>query len=71
LDIVMPRINGYDCFCELRKINGAIKALIMSGYAISGEAQRIIDAGASKFIHKPFTMDVLAQAIHEVLRKAD
>jgi PAS domain S-box-containing protein len=68
LDIIMPRMNGYDCFRELKNINPRLKALVMSGFSDSGEAQKILDAGALKFIPKPFPMDGLGRAVQEALR---
>lgn len=68
LDIVMPKMGGYDCFRELKKINPDVRVIISSGYSINGGAKKIMDKGASGFIQKPFKISNLSEAIAGVLR---
>ena len=63
LDIAMPKMGGYDCFTRLKAINPSVKAIVLSGYSIDGEAQRILDQGALAFIQKPFDLQGLTKAI--------
>jgi PAS domain S-box-containing protein len=69
LDIIMPRIGGYECFKELKKINPQVKALITSGYALDGEAKTIITEGALGFLQKPFDIPFFSNAIKDALQK--
>lgn len=46
-----------------------MKILICSGYELDEASNKLIDAGASGFIQKPFRMKVLAGEIREVLDK--
>ncbi|MBT3278663.1 MAG: transporter substrate-binding domain-containing protein [Phycisphaerales bacterium] len=67
LDVIMPGINGWKVFQELRKINSAVKILIASGHADSELKTKFKDAGANAFISKPYSRDTLANALMEVL----
>lgn len=67
LDLVMPRMSGKDTFLAMKKINPDVKVLLASGFSIDGEAQSVIDLGASGFIQKPFNMDALSKSISERL----
>jgi CheY-like chemotaxis protein len=67
LDLIMPKLGGYECFKELKKINPRVKALVTSGYAMNGQAQKTIDEGALGFLQKPFDLAVFSKAIVDVL----
>ena len=54
---------------QLKEINPGIKAIVCSGYSISGEAREIMKEGAQGFIQKPFDTRRLAKVITEVLDK--
>jgi PAS domain S-box-containing protein len=70
LDLIMPNMSGYDCFLELKRINPQVKVMILSGYTIDGEAQRLLNAGALGFIQKPFKLKLIASSIYEALAKS-
>jgi len=44
-----------------------LKVIVCSGYSIDSPAQGILDAGAQGFIQKPFTLEILAEKLKEVL----
>jgi CheY-like chemotaxis protein len=69
LDMMMPRMNGRDAFFEMRSINGDIKALLISGFSIDGEAQSLLDAGMKGFIQKPFNFNELSKIIGNILNE--
>jgi len=66
-DVVMPEMNGRELAGRLAGLRSDVKALYMSGYA--GEAvvrHGVLDNG-NAFLQKPFTVDVLARKVREVL----
>ena len=67
LDMIMPQMGGSDTFDQLKRINPDVKVLLSSGYSIDGQATRILDRGCKGFIQKPFTVNVLAKKIREIL----
>jgi len=67
LDMAMPVMGGAQCFAELRRRDPAVKVLIVSGYALEGEARGCLDGGAFGFLEKPYAVAQLLAAIALVL----
>jgi len=68
LDLIMPKLGGYDCFMELRNIAPSIPVIISSGFGINTEVQKMLDSGAKGFIQKPYEFMQLSKLIAEVIR---
>jgi PAS domain S-box-containing protein len=68
LDMVMPQLHGSEVVERLRKIDPNVRILIASGYLGIGEhaPQHL---AALPVLRKPFTLQELAQAVHELLQK--
>jgi signal transduction histidine kinase/CheY-like chemotaxis protein len=69
LDMVMPGMSGGEAYDKMKEINPNVKVLLSSGYRIESQAKEILSRGCDAFIHKPFSMKELSQAISEVLGK--
>jgi signal transduction histidine kinase len=69
LDIVMPRLGGYDCFMGMKAVNPAVKAFAFSGYVINDEVNKMLEQGAVGFVQKPFDIKSFSKAIHDALAK--
>ncbi|MCX5833583.1 MAG: response regulator [Deltaproteobacteria bacterium] len=67
LDMIMPKMGGGEAFDQMKKINPAVKVLLLSGYSIDGEAAKILDRGCSGFIQKPFNMEELSKTIESIM----
>ena len=67
LDMGMPVMNGSDAFPLLMAAKPALKIIIASGYELDAAAQRLLDSGASAFLHKPFLSNDLGMEIRRVL----
>ena len=67
LDMIMPQLGGSDTFDRIKTINPDVKVLLSSGYSIDGQATSILNRGCRGFIQKPFTVNVLAKKLREVL----
>jgi signal transduction histidine kinase len=67
LDIIMPRLGGYDCFKAMKAINPKLKGIACSGYVINDEAKKMLDLGATGFIQKPFSLKTFGNAIQMAL----
>ncbi len=68
LDMIMPELNGYETFLELKKIDNQVKAIIVSGYSVEEHAQSLLDQGAIAFIQKPFRVADFARSIDQAMR---
>jgi CheY-like chemotaxis protein len=61
LDMMMPRMGGKDAFLAMRKVNPDLRAFIVSGFSVQGEAQLLLQSGALGFLQKPYRRaDLLA-----------
>jgi len=68
-DLVLPGASGREMADRIRVLRPDIRVLLISGYGnnvIAGE--EVLDGGI-EFLQKPFTGDVLAARVREVLRK--
>lgn len=63
LDMIMPNLGGRDCFREMKKINPAVKAILVTGYARDDAARQILADGVGGFLQKPYEMEQLANLV--------
>jgi len=63
LDLIMPRLSGADAFARMREIDPEVKVLVSSGFNRNGTADALVAQGALGFLHKPFRIDELSQAV--------
>jgi two-component system, cell cycle sensor histidine kinase and response regulator CckA len=66
-DTVMPEMGGKDLAEVLSRISPQIKVLFMSGYTDETIINHGLLDGQTNFIQKPFTPQLLAQAVREIL----
>ena len=73
IDMIMPRMDGQQCFRELRKIDPQVRAILSTGYSHNETVQAVLDEGLCGYIHKPYELrqlgDVVAEAINLPKRK--
>ena len=69
LDMVMPKMDGHDCYNELKKINRDVKAVLLTGYIQDNKFTSITADGINAIITKPFTFSHLAQVLTDILNK--
>ncbi len=69
LDMIMPGINGKDCFDLLKSIDENVKVILSTGYRIDEERQSLLDTGIIDILNKPFVSAQLAQSVHSALNR--
>src|SRR6266705_1004696 len=71
LDINMPKMNGYELYKEIRKIDDKVKICILTASEIYYESLRApppqLSYDVKCFIPKPLTIDDLAKKVKEEL----
>jgi signal transduction histidine kinase/ActR/RegA family two-component response regulator len=66
-DVVMPGMAGRELAQHLSVINPDLRTLFMSGYMDDVGIMAGLEEGASSFLQKPFTPEVLARAVRNLL----
>ena len=70
LDMIMdPGIDGYETYLQIRSIRPGQKAIIASGYSETERVRKAQDAGAGRYIKKPYTLAAVGSAIKEELQR--
>jgi CheY-like chemotaxis protein len=69
LDLMMPVMDGYGVLAELAKDprTATVPVLVLSARAIPEEEDRATQAGARRFLEKPFDPDDLAAELEQLL----
>jgi PAS domain S-box-containing protein len=67
IDIYLPDMRGDVIYKLLKKVRRNLKVIILSGYALDGPAQKILNAGAQAFMQKPFKLAALSEKVKDVL----
>ena len=68
LDMIMPVMNGPDCFREMRKIRSDLKVVVTSGYSDEKELEQMHKLGLSGFLKKPYNRASLSQMLSNSLQ---
>ncbi|MBN1906252.1 MAG: response regulator [Deltaproteobacteria bacterium] len=71
LDIQLPEMDGYAVAAELKKHSelNEVPIIAVTSYAMMGDRDRIIAAGATGYIEKPINPDTFVSQIKEYLPK--
>ncbi|WP_411291942.1 ATP-binding protein [Sphingorhabdus sp.] len=69
-DVVMPNLDGPSMARQLREIYGEIRILFMSGYA-EEQLRETISLDNVSFLAKPFSVQQIAEAVHDALAKGE
>lgn len=68
IDMIMPFINGKECFKALKGINADVSAVISTGYSVEKDAEILTHEGVVGFLQKPFDSDTLFRVIEKTLQ---
>ncbi len=68
LDMIMdPGISGRETYERVKAIQPDQKAIVLSGFSETDDVSQTLRAGAAKYLRKPVNIDVLGQAVKEVV----
>jgi len=67
IDIIMPGIDGYETYTQMKNINPWIKAFFISGYSISEKTTKFLAEGVLGIIQKPFRISEIKNALEITL----
>lgn len=71
LDIQLPGMDGYQVASELKKHRelSGIPIIAVTSYAMTGDRERILAAGADGYIEKPINPDTFAEEIARYIQQ--
>ena len=67
MDMSMPKMDGQNCFTELKNINKDVKVILSSGYNEQEATSRFAGKGLAGFIQKPYHPEELQQKIKALM----
>jgi two-component system, OmpR family, response regulator len=69
LDLGLPKLDGFEVLKRLRRRNGALPVLILSGREKPEEKVMGLDLGADDYLTKPFSLNELQARVRALLRR--
>ncbi|OQX15685.1 MAG: hypothetical protein BWK76_12830 [Desulfobulbaceae bacterium A2] len=70
IDVIMPGMNGRDLVRQLRSSHPGLRCLFISGYTANAIAHHGVLDEDTNFLQKPFTLQGLAEKVHQVLTQS-
>jgi two-component system cell cycle response regulator DivK len=72
MDIQLPRLSGLDATRRIRidPRTAQIPIIVITSFALSGDEQRAMEAGASAYLAKPYSPRELLQTIRRLVPEA-
>lgn len=67
MDMMMPEINGMQLYQEFAKIDASKNVIILSGYALDCETEKLIEDGITAFIQKPISVKEISEIINKYI----
>jgi len=69
IDLILPRLDGWQTFLRIKSRTPRVKTLLTTGSVDDGQRDRMLAAGVNAVVRKPYTGDVLLQALADVARR--
>lgn len=69
LDIMMPKVNGYEVLEEIRK-SSDVPIIMLTALGDEGHEVKGLKYGADEYISKPFSLEIFKARVESKLRKA-
>jgi len=68
MDIQMPELNGFEATKRIREFNQNIIIIAQTAFALSGDKEKVIEAGCNDYITKPVMQDKLKRLLFKQMK---
>ncbi|WP_396596777.1 PAS domain-containing protein [Dokdonia sp. R86516] len=68
MDINMPEMDGHEALQEIRKTNKDITIIAQTGLAMSGDKEKMLNAGFDDYVSKPISTTQLINTVNKHLK---
>jgi PAS domain S-box-containing protein len=69
LDMIMPEMNGRDCFDAMRAINPKVRVVLSSGFSRDEDIQQMQANGLCGYIRKPYRSAALGRMVYDIIHE--
>ena len=69
LDMVMPVMDGEECFRRLKSLDSSVCVIIASGFTRDADFASIHQEGLAGFIRKPYTLEQLSSLLDQIFHQ--
>lgn len=63
MDMIMPEMNGQECFLAMKDIQDDVRVILTSGFSRDADLVELRKIGLKEFLRKQYTMSQLIKAI--------
>jgi len=70
-DVKMPEMSGMEVLGEIKKISPQIPVIMITAYGTISNAVEAMKEGASDYIIKPFSSEILEETVKKVFKKSN
>lgn len=71
MDIILPRMDGFECAKEILSLNPNAKIIFISSLAYDDTIEEAKEMGCNDFLFKPIEQDSLLEVLTKASQKAD
>ncbi len=69
-DLKMPKMDGLEVLQWIKKNSPASKVIVITGFSTPEIAERSVEAGATKYLEKPFTPETLISVVQSAMKES-
>ena len=69
LDMVMPVMDGEECFRRLKSLDPSVRVVIASGFTRDADFASIRQEGLAGYIRKPYSLEQLSSLLDQIFHQ--